>query len=905
MNLAAPDIVDGPGAQFYNPGSLATLSPGTRLGPYQVTALLGAGGMGEVYKATDTRLNRTVAIKVLAGHVAPDPQRRDRFEREAKTLASLSHPNICPIHDVGSVDGTDYLVMECLDGQTLADRLTAGQLPLEKALETAIEIADALDAAHRAGIVHRDLKPGNIMLTRSGAKLLDFGLAKATGVVASEAGGSILATTVADLTAAGVILGTFPYMAPEQIEGGEADARTDVFALGAVLFEMLTGRRAFEGHSAASLMGAILNEVPPPISSALAARNDRFVDPRDLHHLDYTVGRCLAKDPNDRWQSARDLVLHLRWIAENRSKTAALTEAAAPPRIRHAAPWILAILALTTSLGLAWVALQRATPRVPVVRFSIDPPADAVFAPTNWISAPHPSVSPDGRYVAFLAQVGTEPVRLWVRALDSVEARPLDGTDGASFPFWSADSRLLGFFAEGSLKTVDLLGGAAHRVCSAPAGEGGTWNREGTILFAPGTSGGLYRVSAGGGVPTAVTTPSPSRGSAPHRWPSFLPDGRRFVFHEGDGISLGTLDTNDVRFLIEADSQAVYSAAGYLLFVRGWTLLAQPFDATRGTVSGEPRPIAEGISRALNNAAFSVSETGALIYRSGRLVNRQLTWFDRSGKPIGSVGGVHDFNGVHLSPDERRVAYHRHDGRANGDVWIVDIVRGNSERVTLNAENLSPVWSPDGAQLAYASNRASGVNNLWIKPSNGTAGDTLLLASTVNKTPRSWSPDGMFIAYVSTGGRGDIWILPLSGSRTPVPFAQTDFDERDPMFSPNGRWLAYQSDESGHNEVYVRPFPGGEGRWMISTGGGATPKWRGDGRELFYQLNREIWAVAISPVATGLEVGTPQRVLDIGAGSSGWDVARDGQRILVGRGVEDRAPGALTVTINWAEALRN
>jgi Tol biopolymer transport system component len=708
---------------------------------------------------------------------------------------------------------------------------------------------------------------------------------------------------VADLTAAGVILGTFPYMAPEQIEGREADARTDVFAFGAVLFEMLTGRRAFEGHSAASLMGAILREVPPPISSALAARSDRFADPRDLHHLDYTVGRCLAKDPNDRWQSARDLVLHLRWIAENRSKTAALSEAAAPRRIRRAVPWIIATLALMTSLGLAWGALQRATPRAPVVRFSIDPPADAVFAPTNWISAPHPSVSPDGRYVAFLAQVGTEPVRLWVRALDSVEARPLEGTDGASLPFWSADSRLLGFFSEGSLKTIDLLGGASHRVCSAPAGEGGTWNREGTILFAPGTSGGLYRVPAAGGVPTAVTTPSP--GSSPHRWPSFLPDGRRFVFHEGDGISLGSLDTGDVRFLIEADSQAVYSAAGYLLFVRGWTLLAQAFDATRGTVSGEALPIAEGISRALNNAAFSVSETGALIYRSGRLVNRQLTWFDRSGKPIGTVGGVHDFNGVHLSPDERRVAYHRHDGRPNGDVWIVDIVRGNSERVTLSAENLSPVWSPDGAQLAYASNRDSGVNNLWVKPSNGTAGDTLLLTSSVNKTPRSWSPDGMFIAYVSTGGRGDIWILPLTGSRTPVPFAQTEFDERDPMFSPNGRWLAYQSDESGHNEVYVRPFPSGEGRWMISTGGGATPKWRGDSRELFYQLNREVWAVAITQMASGVEVGTPQRLLDIGAGSSGWDVARDGQRILVGRGVEDRAPGALTVTLNWTETLRN
>jgi hypothetical protein len=513
-------------------------------------------------------------------------------------------------------------------------------------------------------------------------------------------------------------------------------------------------------------------------------------------------------------------------------------------------------------------------------------------------------ISPDGTQVAFLAQVGTEPPRLWMRALATTEARPLAGTDGASFPFWSADSRLLGFFAEGALKTIDPLGSAAHRVCAAPAGEGGTWNREGTILFAPGPSAGLYRVSAAGGVPTPVTTPSPSRGSAPHRWPSFLPDGRRFVFYEGDGISLGSLDSTDVRVLAKADSQALYSAAGYLLFVRGTTLLAQAFDRRQGALTGEPRPIADGISRALSNAAFSVSETGVLIHRSGRLVNRQLTWFDRSGTQIGTVGAVHDFNGVHLSPDESRVAYHRHDGRPDGDLWLIDLARGTGERFTHAAENLSPVWSPDGARIAYASNRDSGVNNLWIKPSSGTAPDSLLLTSPVNKTPRSWSPDGTFLAYVSVGARGDIWILPLSGSRKPFPFAQTEFDERDPVFSPDGRSLAYQSDESGRNEVYVRPFPKGEGRWVISTGGGATPRWRGDGRELFYEVNREIGAVAITPTATGLQVGRPQRLLDVGVGSAGWDVTRDGRRILVARGVEARAPGALTVTVNWAETLR-
>jgi Tol biopolymer transport system component len=594
----------------------------------------------------------------------------------------------------------------------------------------------------------------------------------------------------------------------------------------------------------------------------------------------------------------------LRWIGAGGLRNVAQIPAASPRRRREFAAWTIAGVAISAALGVAWSAFQRAMPEASLVRFSIEAPPDTVFAPTATISAPHPAISPNGAHVAFVAQAGTEPPRLWVRTMDTLQARPLSGTDGASFPFWSADSRLVGFFADGALKTIDLLGGAAHRVCAAPAGEGGTWNRDGTILFAPGPSSGLSRVSAAGGTAVAVTTPSPARASAPHRWPSFLPDGRRFVFHEGDGIWLGSLDSSDVRSLTKADSQALYSAAGHLLFVRGTTLLAQPFDLSRGEVAGEPRPIAEGISRALSNAAFSVSEGGALIYRSGRLVNRQLTWFDRSGTQISAVGGVHDFNGVHLSPDQRRVVYHRHDGRPDGDVWVVDLTRGADERFTFAAENLSPVWSPDGTRIAFASNRNSGVNNLWVKPSNGAGADTLLLTSTVDKTPRSWSPDGMFIAYVASGARGDIWILPLGESRTPFPFAQTEFDERDPAFSPDGRWLAYQADESGRNEVYLRPFPKGEVRWMISTSGGATPKWRGDGRELFYEVNREIWSVPIAASATGLQFGKPGRLMDIGAGSAGWDVTRDGQRVLVGRGVEDRAPGALTVTLNWVAHLR-
>ena len=859
--------------------------------------------MGEVYKATDTRLDRVVAIKVLPSQVAGDPHFRARFEREARTLGSLHHAHICPIHDVGSADGVDYLVMEFLDGETLADRLRSGHLPLAAALTIAIEIADALDTAHRAGVVHRDLKPANIMLTKDGAKLLDFGIARVRSAVST--GLSMLPTAPPNLTIQGTVLGTYPYMAPEQVEGGEADARSDIFALGAVLFEMITGRGAFAGQTQASVMTAILRDTPPPLSSVIGAAGD--FGPGRLHNLEDTVRRCLAKDANDRWQSARDLTLHLRWIAEDRAETlrsGPVTKTR--QKAAYIAAWsIVGVALVVAALAAARSALRPSAPPAPVVRFSIDAPAGAFFAPTKSISAPHPVISPDGRQVAFLMQVGTEPVRIWVRALDSVDARPLRGTEGADFPFWSADNRFLGFFADGALKTIDAMGGsAAHRVCDAPAGEGGTWNGEGTIVFAPGPGGGLAQVSAAGGAATPVTTPSPSRGSAPHRWPSFLPDGRHFVFLEGDSIALASLASSDVRTLTQADSQAVYSGAGYLLFMRGTTLLAQAFDPQRGALAGEPHPVADGVSRALSNAAFSVSTTGVLVYRSGRLVSRQLTWFDRAGTPLGSVAGVHDFNGVHLSPDERKVAYHRHDGRPDGDVWLVDLDRGTSERFTHSAENNAPVWSPDGTRIAYSSNRDSGVNNLWVKASIGTEPEAPALTSSLDKSPRSWSSDGM-LAFEAVGARGDIWILPLAAGGTPFPFLQTAFDERDPTFSPDGRWLAYRSDESGQNEVYVRPFPKGAGRWVVSTGGGTLPRWRGDGRELFYQVNQEIWTATIETTPSGVQVGVPHRLFDIGVGSSGWDVTRDGQRLLVGHGVEDRAAGTLSITVNWLEALRH
>jgi predicted Ser/Thr protein kinase len=603
------------------------LAAGDRLGPYEIISPLGAGGMGEVYRARDTRLDRIVAIKVLAAELANDPQFRNRFDREARTISQLDHPHICALYDVGERDGTSFLVMQYLEGETLETRLKIGALRLDHALQYSIQIAEALDKAHRAGIVHRDLKPGNIMLTKAGAKLLDFGLAKATGPAGARAGLSMLPTTPPGLTAQGTILGTFQYMAPEQLEAQEADTRTDIFAFGAVVYEMVTGTKAFEGKSHASLIGAILKDQPRALFN---------LQPLAPPALDRIVETCLAKSPDDRWQTARDLLRELKWLAEGAAEgtNGAITSTA---RSRERAVWVLgavAVLAIAALVALATLYFRRTVPEPVVTRLDVvTPPTSEAFSF---------ALSPDGRRLAFVAN-GDKGSQLWLRPLDQVRAQPLAGTEGAIYPFWAPDGRAIGFFADGKLKRIDFTGGALQVLADAPYPRGGTWNADGVIVFGPSGADALLRVAATGGTTAPVTRLAPGQGS--HRWPQFLPDGRRFVFlmatgqPQTQGVYLGSLDGGEPIRVMPAETAAVYAAPGYLLLVSQGVLAAYPFDAARATVANEPMPVAQvvGTDDGEFHSAFSVSAAGVLAHRAGAGVRRQLVWVDRTGKMLGGV----------------------------------------------------------------------------------------------------------------------------------------------------------------------------------------------------------------------------------------------------------------------------
>ena len=635
-----------------------TLAAGSRLGPYEVLSPLGAGGMGEVYKARDTRLERTVAIKVLPSHLSSSPEVRQRFEREAKTISQLSHPHICALYDVGNQDGVEYLVMEYLEGETLAERLVKGPLPTEQTLRYGIEMADALDKAHRQGIVHRDLKPGNVMLTRSGVKLLDFGLAKAVHPASSVSAMTSIPTEGPALTAEGTILGTFQYMAPEQLEGREADARSDIFAFGAVLYEMATGQKAFSGRSRASLIGAILKDEPPPISA---------VQPMTPPALDRVVKTCLAKDPEDRWQTARDLALELKWITEGGSQ-AGIAAPAPAQRSRERVAWILAALlgiALAVTLPLSILRRPRGASEGRNLKMSILPPEKAAFQPGMI------AISPDGSRLTFAAASAEGKNLLWIRPLDALEAKPLAGTDGSYLPFWSPDSRLIAFFAEGKLKKIEASGGPPQSLCDVRSGRGGTWSREGVIVFAPTPSGGLFRVSAAGGPVTPVTTLDSSRQENSHRWPVFLPDGRHFIYFarsrqkENRAIYVGSVDSKETRPLMSGNSNVLFAPSsagaseGYLLFEREGFLMARRFDAAALRLEGDPLTVAERVrgSDPLTAGNFTVSQTGVLAYGKGTQIGyRQLVWLDRSGKQLGSIGAPGIYLDVNLSPDESRTA---------------------------------------------------------------------------------------------------------------------------------------------------------------------------------------------------------------------------------------------------------
>ena len=890
-----------------------TLAAGTRLGPYEILAPVGAGGMGEVYRARDTRLDRTVAIKVLPSHLSADTDHKRRFEREAKTISSLSHPHICALHDVGHQDGTDYLVMEYVEGETLSDRLVNGPLPTEQVLRYGMEIADALDKAHRQGVVHRDLKPGNVMLTRSGVKLLDFGLAKIRELEEAPAGVSVslLATrTSADrspLTEKGTILGTFQYMAPEQLEGKDADARSDLFAFGAVLYEMATGQKAFSGKTQASLIGAILHTEPPPISS---------VQPLAPSTLDRVVKTCLAKDPEDRWQTARDVMLQLRAIAETPSQTSAA--AVLPPIQRSGRErllWATNALTLAAAIALGLLltrANRREPPRVVVSSIAVPEKTNIAF------DSGAPLISPDGHKLAFVLSAGGGRTSIWLRSLDGSVERQLPGTEGAVYPFWSPDSRYLAFFADGKLRKVNVeSGGPADTVADAPLGRGGTWNREGDIVFAPDTGGTLFRVSSSGGATAPVTAQDEKTGEISHRYPSFLPDGRHFVYEVqvGGGGSqykhfIGSLDSKPAsRLPFESESNVVYSPPGYLLFVQRGNLRAQPFDVRRLRPTGESFAVADlvQVSSIVGFGSFSVSDNGLLAYVGGAAARfSRLVWTDRSGREIETIGTA----GVHwdprLSHDGRRLAFAIEDSRGNSDIWIYDLARKISTRFTFDPDaDLAPVWSPDDGRIVFTAYRR-GPGDLFQKLSAGSGADELLLASPHRKIATDWSPDGRWLAFHTNQPKTSWNTLVLElPDRKPSVYLATPFPELASVFSPDGRWVAYVSAESGIGEIYVQPFPRGAGKWQISSGGGSMPVWRRDGREIFFLASDgKLMAAGVNP-GPAFDVETPRPLFAtnvrnfVGLSRRQFDVTADGQRFILNAAVEEQGAAPITLLQNW------
>jgi Tol biopolymer transport system component len=901
------------------------LKPGARVGPYEVVAALGAGGMGEVYRAHDRKLGRDVAFKILPRIFTADPDRLARFEREARVLASLNHPHIGAIYGVEDGDGVHALVLELVEGETLADRLTKGALPLNQVLRIAIQIASALDAAHRAGIVHRDLKPGNIMLARSGgasatpmAKLLDFGLAKASASAVAGADPSMLPTSPPSLTAPGTILGTCQYMAPEQLEGREADARTDIFAFGAVLYEMLTGKKAFEGTSHASVSAAIMSAAPAPVSA---------LQPLTPPALDRVVATCLAKDPDERWQSAGDLARELKWIAESGMQVSGAAPRATPVRARARLAWVMAAVATAAALGLGALQFARARPEpAAAIRFQVSPPAGSSIV-VGGPAAPWQALSPDGQRIAFVV-ITAGQYTLAVRSFDAGDAHVLPGTEGGNFPFWSPDSRFIGFFAQGKLKKIDVAGGPPLTLCDASAGEGGTWNRDGTIVFAPHGTSGLLRVSAAGGVPAPVTTLDAAKKEQSHRWPWFLPDGRRFLYMATPQttVYVGSLDAEERTPLLASESKVIY-ADGYLLFMRQGTLLAQSFDAARLRTMGESFRVAENVGVNMSNAraAFSASTTGVLTYRTSPPAATQVTWFDRSGKRLESIGEPGDYRDVSLSPDGSRAIVHRHEEPSGGGLWLLDFARGTTARFTFDtSHNDSAHWSPDGSRIVFRSDREGGDRNLYEKIASGAGPDELLLTSSEPKDPTNWSSDGRFIVYISEHPKTgvDLWVLPLSGDRKPMSFLRTPFDEGHGRLSPDGRWMTYTSNETGRNEVYGQPFPPSGGKWQVSTSGGAQPRWRRDGKELYYLAGAggetAVMAVEVRATESTFEVGVPKalfrtriagappqtQVLGTATESSYAGTA-DGQRFLIlTPPLGETAQEPITVVLNWTARLK-
>jgi len=889
--------------------------------------------MGEVYCARDTRLDRTVAIKILPAHLSDNPEAKQRFDREARAISSLNHPNICILHDVGHHEGIGFLVMEFLEGETLADRLIKGPLSTAQVLKYGIEICEGLETAHKKGVVHRDLKPGNIMLTKSCAKLMDFGLAKAGPSIASPS--SSLAMTLSTpagsrpLTAQGTVVGTFQYMSPEQLEGKEADARSDIFALGAVLYEMATGKRAFERKTTASVIAAVLAAEPQPISA---------IQPMSPPALDRVVNTCLAKDPDERFQSVHDVKLQLRWIAEGGSKASAPAQVAVQRKMRDRVAWIVAALAVSAALSLALIHFRQPAPEGRVVRSTIVPPDNGTFVFLGRSMAP--MLSPDGRNVVFLARVAGV-TQLWVRALDSFKPHPLAGTEDAYGAFWSPDSRNLGFFAQGKLKRIAAAGGPALILCDIDQARGGSWNRQDIILFAK-YPGEIYRIPASGGALQQVTHLDLSRHDTTHKWPYFLPDGNHFLYmastlgtaSDENVIFAGSLDGKTDRILFHATSPVAYDS-GHLLYIVNKTLMARPFDAAKLEFTGDPVPVAEGVQfdRTYSSAVFSASGTGVLLYQTGNASSeRKLDLLDSSGKTLGPVGDpmpsseaqvfpegkpaayvLMDINngGARISPDGKRLAYVLQDASSGkADIWIYDIASRNRTRLTIDpVVSQFPVWSHDCAKIAYSSTR-SGKPVTYVKSANGMGLEQKLWEPNFSATPNDWTLDSKTLIEQDrsqAGAKSRLLMVPADGKAEPtelleVPGANVVFSR----LSADNRWIAYQSDETGRYEVYVSGFPKPAGRLQISQAGGRLPTWRTDGNELYYlDPDGKLMAAELRENDGSLKVAASRVLFSIKMTTgNGYDAFPDGKKFLTSTVTTGETPAPLNLVLNWTAELK-
>ena len=885
-----------------------TIAAGTKLGRYEVRSKIGEGGMGEVYRARDEKLNRDVAIKVLPADLSEHTDRLRRFEQEAQAAGTLNHPNILAVYDIGTYENAPYIVTELLEGESMKERLVDGPIAQRKAIDYGLQIANGLAAAHEKGIVHRDVKPDNLFVTSDERiKILDFGIAKL--IAANDDTPQTEIATRKIHTNPGAVIGTVGYMSPEQVRGKSVDHRSDIFSLGTVMYEMLSGKRAFRGDSSVETLNAILKDEPPELTTT-----DRNISPA----LERVVWHCLEKSPERRFQSATDVGFAfeaLSGVTTQRSdETLPGTRPSFDRKIvtRERMVWfaICLLLALAVAtLAFAYFSRDTATNAHPV-RLSL-------ALPEKIAGAGRLALSPDGNRVALLARDAEGKRMLWVRSLDALSARPLEGTDGAVSPFWSPDSRFLGYFANRKLFKVDASGGRPQLLCDASESRGGTWGADGTILF----NGieGLYRVSAQGGQPAPATKVDPKEEA--HRWPFFLPDGRHFVFladaatTEGHHIRLGSLDSPETEILFGAISPIAYSPPGYLLYVNQGALVARPFDTRTLKVTGDPVTVAEHVREIGENHEFdfSVSQNGTLAYQSGS-PNSQLTWFDRAGKKLNTVGEPGNYGSVALSPDGRRAALASldADGRV-ADIWVVDLERGNMSRVTFDSSGESnPVWSPDGNQIAFSSSRAgNGQVSLYVKAAGGAGEDQLLLQSDSEKYASSWSRDGqnLFFENWAPKTKGGVWLLPFSGDRQAKPVLQTNaFDQVGAQISPNGRYLAYTSNESGRWEVYVQPFPASGEKWTISSGGAGLPLWRDDGKELFFwSYDGRLMSVE-TKTDNKFESSVPRQLGQAHSKTHGSDLnfaaTRDGQRFLVNALVESDNPAPLTIVLNWSSNIK-